>query len=148
MMFSIQIKSALVRYPHPILGLDGFEVSQLRFCTMHIVNLGILHNVSGSLVSLLCEHGCLDIDTTMWDCACRIICLEGFLGDIRNSLLLISHTVPSPPTRQSYSNRIFWRRRVGTSPQRAVFPLQAMGSDKEVPVPFLEYVTVNVVFSS
>ena len=142
-MFSIQIKSALIRYPHPILGLDGFEVSQLRFCTMHIVNLGILHNVSGSLVSLLSEHRCLDINTTMWDCSCRYICLESLFGDIIKPLL-ISHRVPSPPTRQSYWNRIFWRRHVGTSPQRAVFPLQAMGSDKEVPVPFLKYVTGNV----
>ena len=53
-------KRALVdcfKVPHPILGLEGFQVYQLRFCSMHIVNLGILQNVTASCITLLCQHG-------------------------------------------------------------------------------------------
>eukprot|EP00435_Cladocopium_sp_Y103_P008588 s3618_g2.t1 len=45
------------RWPHPIAALPGFETVQLRFCTMHICNLGILQTLNGSLTSLLCEKG-------------------------------------------------------------------------------------------
>ena len=45
-----------VRLPHPILGLEGFKVEQLRFCSMHICNLGILQNVTAGCITLLCDH--------------------------------------------------------------------------------------------
>ena len=47
------------RWPHPICGLPGFQVAQIRFCSMHIVNLGILQNLMGSLISLLFQPGIL-----------------------------------------------------------------------------------------
>ena len=49
-----------LRYPHPLITVPGFEVSQVRGCTMRIVNLGILQNFNGSVVSLLVSHGLLE----------------------------------------------------------------------------------------
>lgn len=46
----------ICRSPHPLFTVPGFETSQIRWCTMHCVNLGVLQNLNGSLVSLLFEH--------------------------------------------------------------------------------------------
>lgn len=46
-----------VRYPHPLINAPGFEVSMIKWCSMHCVNLGILQNLNGSLCSLLFSHG-------------------------------------------------------------------------------------------
>jgi len=46
------------RYIHPFFSIPGFSPKQIRWCSMHTVNLGILQSFLGSLVCLLCENGC------------------------------------------------------------------------------------------
>lgn len=46
------------------MNIPGFVPGMIRWCTMHCVNLGILQNFNGSVVSLLMEHGFLKICLT------------------------------------------------------------------------------------
>ena len=44
---------------NPLVGLIGFSAStQVKFCTMHIVNLGIGQTHAGSALELLLNLGC------------------------------------------------------------------------------------------
>ena len=45
------------RQPHPILSLNGFDISHLKWCSMHALNLGVLQFVTGSSIDLLCSLG-------------------------------------------------------------------------------------------
>jgi hypothetical protein len=42
-----------VREPHPIVGLPGFQIDHLKWCSMHTLNLGILQFLNGSIIDLL-----------------------------------------------------------------------------------------------
>ena len=44
-----------------MIALPGFQVQQLRWCTMHCINLGCLQAFNGSVLSLLCSHGFFNI---------------------------------------------------------------------------------------
>ena len=45
------------RTSHPILGLAGFRIEHIRWCSMHCVNLGILRHLNGSIIDLLASLG-------------------------------------------------------------------------------------------
>lgn len=57
----VKMHNRLCRYPHPMMALAGFEVRQLRWCTMHCINLGALQAFNGSVLSLLCSNGFFNI---------------------------------------------------------------------------------------
>ena len=46
-----------VREAHPILGLPGFQIEHVKWCSMHTLNLGILQYLNGSIIDLLASLG-------------------------------------------------------------------------------------------
>ena len=56
---------------------------QLRFCSMHTINLGVLQALNGSLLSLLCSHGCLPVVFY-----CYPMCFLGYLYKYLPKVLL------------------------------------------------------------
>ena len=81
LIFNIQINPE--RFTHPLQSLPGFEVRQLRFCSMHTINLGVLQALNGSLLSLLCSHGCLPVVFY-----CYPMCFLGYLYKYLPKVLL------------------------------------------------------------
>ena len=39
-----------------MMAVPGFETSQLRFCSMHTINLGVLMILNGGVLALLSHH--------------------------------------------------------------------------------------------
>lgn len=75
----------MCRWPHPLAALPGFEPCQIRFCTMHVCNLGILQSLNGSLTSLLCEKGPLDSEIfACWGVAYWFVCFTFFTETLHN----------------------------------------------------------------
>ena len=68
------------RFTHPLQSFPGFEVRQVRFCSMHTINLGILQALNGSSLPLLCSHGCLPV-SSFWCTQVVFYCYPmSFLG--------------------------------------------------------------------
>ena len=47
---------------NPLTTVIGYSPFQIKWCSMHVVNLGVLHVVNGSAVQLLLEQGRPDLD--------------------------------------------------------------------------------------
>ena len=58
---------------NPLCCTKGFDPAlQFKWCSMHIVNLGTLQVLNGSVLTLMFEHSCFAFDwSTLKSCFCQ-----------------------------------------------------------------------------